>query len=135
MVQSTVNYQGNLHCTARHGPSGAEFETDAPKDNNGRGESFSPTDLVAAALGTCMLTVMGIRSRALGVDLEGSEASVDKTMVADPARRVGELAVRISIPVVVSEDIRNQLEHAAHTCPVAKSLHPDIKVPVVFEWG
>lgn len=135
MVRSTVNYLGGLHCTAEHGPSGAVFETDAPKDNNGRGESFSPTDLVAAALGTCMLTIMGIHAQRLGVDLGNAAASIDKAMVADPERRIGELAVRIQVPTSVAESDRSALEAAAHKCPVAKSLHPDINILVVFEWG
>lgn len=135
MVQSTVTYLGDLHCEARHGPSGAALETDAPKDNNGRGESFSPTDLVATALGSCMLTIMGITARRLDIDMSGAEATVDKSMVADPARRIGELKVVISVPMPVSEANRAKLERAAHTCPVAKSLHPDIKLPVEFCWG
>lgn len=82
-----------------------------------------------------MLTVMGITARRLNIDMAGAEASVEKSMVADPARRVGELSVRISVPVSVSPEDQTRLETAAHTCPVAKSLHPDIKLPVVFEWG
>ena len=135
MVQSSVKYLGDLHCDAQHGPSRAQLETDAPKDNQGRGESFSPTDLVAAALGTCMLTVMGITARRLEIDMTGAEATVDKSMVADPARRIGELTVRIAVPISISADDQKRLENAALTCPVAKCLHPDIKMPVVFEWG
>ena len=98
MVQTIVTYTGELGCTAAHGPSGRTLQTDAPKDNNGKGESFSPTDLVATALGTCMLTVMGIAARRLGVDMTGAKATVDKGMVADPLRRIGRLSVQIRIP-------------------------------------
>ena len=135
MVQSTITYLGDLHCSAVHGPSGTSLDTDAPKDNQGRGESFSPTDLVSAALGTCILTVMGITARRLGVDMSGASASVDKTMVADPARRIGELSVRIAVPTAVSTEDQAKLERAALTCPVHKSLHPDVQMPITFEWG
>jgi putative redox protein len=134
MVQSVITYRGDLHCVARHGPSGGEIETDAPLDNQGRGEAFSPTDLVAAALGTCMLTVMGIAARGHGHDLTGATATVDKAM-ATGVRRIGELAVLIRIPVDPGEKGRVLLERAAHTCPVHKSLHPDIAMPIRFEWG
>ena len=135
MVQSTITYVGDLHCAALHGPSGSTLGTDAPKDNQGKGESFSPTDLVAAALGTCMLTVMGITARRLEIDMSGAKAWIDKFMVADPSRRIGELGVRISVPISVSVDDQKRLENAALTCPVAKSLHPEMKMPVTFEWG
>jgi uncharacterized OsmC-like protein len=91
-VRIEVQYEGELHTSARHGPSGAVLETDAPKDNEGKGESFSPTDLLATALGTCMLTVMGILARRKGWELKGARVSVDKDMVADPVRRVGRRA-------------------------------------------
>ena len=135
MVKSTITYLGDLHCDAEHGPSGAKVETDAPKDNQGRGESFSPTDLVGAALGSCMLTVMGITARRLEIDMSGAMASVEKSMVADPSRRIGELVVRISVPARVSPEDQKRLENAALTCPVAKSLHPEMSMPVTFDWG
>ena len=135
MVKSTITYLGDLHCDAEHGPSGAKVETDAPKDNQGRGESFSPTDLVGAALGSCMLTVMGITARRLQIDMSGAMASVEKSMVADPSRRIGELMVRISVPARVSPEDQKRLENAALTCPVAKSLHPEMSMPVTFDWG
>jgi len=135
MVRTTITYQSDLHCEATHGPSGSTLETDAPVDNNGRGESFSPTDLVATALGTCALTVMGINAQRLGVDISGATATVDKEMVADPVRRIGKLAVRIKILQDVSAENREKLEHAAHTCPVFQSINPAVEAPIEFDWG
>lgn len=134
MVKTTLTYEGGLRTTAQHGPSGAEFQTDAPVDNNGKGESFSPTDLVGVALGSCILTVMGIVADRIGVDLTGATAEVEKSMVADPKRRIGELVVRLNLPGGVSEKDRKKLERAALTCPVHKSLHPDIVAPISFDW-
>jgi putative redox protein len=135
MVNIQVEYQGDLHCKATHGPSGAELNTDAPKDNQGRGESFSPTDLVATALGTCMLTTMGILARTLGLNIDGARASVDKEMTATPTRRIRQLTVRIHVPHPHSEADREKLERAARNCPVIKSLHPDIQIPIEFTWS
>jgi putative redox protein len=135
MVAIQFEYQGNLHCNAVHGPSGTALDTDAPKDNQGRGESFSPTDLVATALGTCMLTVMGIMARTLNIDIAGTTATVEKEMTTNPPRRIQKLAVRIHIPHSISADDRAKLERAAHTCPVHKSLHPDVETPIEFSWG
>jgi putative redox protein len=134
MVNIQVEYQGDLHCKATHGPSGAELSTDAPKDNQGRGESFSPTDLVATALGTCMLTIMGIAARTLNIDITGATATVEKEMTAAP-RRIQRLTVRIHVPHSPSPADREKLERAAHTCPVHKSLHPDVEIPIEFTWG
>ena len=135
MVTIQIEYQGELHCKATHGPSGAELNTDAPKDNQGRGESFSPTDLVATALGTCMLTVMGIAARTLNVDVAGTTATVEKEMTAAPPRRIQRLTVRIHVPHAPSLADKEKLERAAHTCPVHKSLHPDVQIPIEFTWG
>ena len=134
MVSIALEYQGDLHCKAVHGPSGMEMTTDAPKDNQGRGESFSPTDLVATALGSCMLTVMGIMARTLDVDMAGATATVEKEM-SPPPRRIARLAVTIHMPGGVSEENRLKLERAAHTCPVHKSLHPDVEMPIHLIWG
>jgi putative redox protein len=101
----------------------------------GQGESFSPTDLVATALGTCMLTIMGIVAKRHGIELEGTTVSVRKEMVTAPARRIGRLIVDIRVPHAVASEQRSLLENAAHTCPVHKSLHPDIETPVTFYWG
>jgi putative redox protein len=135
MVSIQIEYQGELHCKATHGPSGVELATDAPKDNQGRGESFSPTDLVATALGSCMLTIVGIAARTLNIDISGATATVEKEMTATPPRRIARLAVRIRVPHEPSAEDREKLERAAHTCPVHKSLHPDVQIPIEFTWG
>ncbi len=135
MVKIEMKYEGDLHCEAVHGPSGTRLSTDAPKDNQGRGESFSPTDLVATALGTCMLTIMGIAARTLGVDITGTTASVEKEMAASPVRRIAKLTVKIHVPQAVSEENRQKLERAALACPVHQSLHPEVEKPVEFVWG
>jgi putative redox protein len=133
-VRIEVRYEGELHTTATHGPSGAVLATDAPKDNEGKGETFSPTDLLATALGTCMLTVMGILARRKGWDMAGAVVSVDKHMVADPVRRVGRLALRFEMPPGLPAESHKLLERAAHTCPVHQSLHPDVAVETTFVW-
>lgn len=135
MVTIQVEYQGDLHCKAAHGPSRAEINTDAPTDNQGRGESFSPTDLVATALGSCMLTVMGILARTLKIDIAGSTATVEKEMSGTAPRRIQSLRVKIHIPHALNSEDQLKFERAAHTCPVHKSLHPDIQVPIEFVWG
>lgn len=132
MVQIEIAYRGELRCEATHGPSRATLLTDAPLDNHGKGESFSPTDLVATALGACMLTIMGIVAQRHGIDLKGTRVTVEKHMVADPVRRIGRLPVRIEVPVAVTAEQKKLLETAALTCPVHKSLHPDIDKPVEF---
>src|SRR5579863_5927574 len=98
MVEINISYQGELRCAATHQPSGMQLITDAPKDNHGKGESFSPTDLVAAALGTCMLTIMGIAAQAMQIDLTGTKVTVRKEMAAKPMRRIASLAVTIDVP-------------------------------------
>lgn len=135
MVHIDIAYRGELRCGAVHGPSGAELITDAPVDNHGKGASYSPTDLLATALGTCMLTIMGIAARREEVALEGARVRVQKGMVADPRRRVGRLDVRFELPDVPDPEVRARLEAAAHTCPVAESLNAGIEVPVEFAWG
>jgi putative redox protein len=135
MVAIQLEYQGDLHCKAVHGPSGTELGTDAPKDNQGKGESFSPTDLVATALGSCMLTVMGIMARTLSVDIAGTTATVEKEMTAAAPRRIASLAVKIHVPHSISAEDQQKLERAAHTCPVHKSLHPEVQSPIEFTWG
>ena len=135
MVAIQVEYQGDLHCKAVHGPSGTELSTDAPKDNQGRGESFSPTDLVATALGTCMLTIMGIMARTLAIDIAGTTATVEKEMTATAPRMIQSLTVKIHVPHSLSSEDQQKLERAAHTCPVHKSLHPDVQTPIEFTWG
>ena len=135
MVAIQVEYQGDLHCKAVHGPSGTELNTDAPKDNQGRGESFSPTDLVATALGTCMLTIMGIMARTLEIDIAGTTATVEKEMTAAAPRMIQSLTVNIHVPHAISPENQQKLVRAAHTCPVHKSLHPEVQTPIEFTWG
>ena len=135
MVTITARYEGELRCTATHGPSGSLIETDAPTDNQGKGERFSPTDLLATALGTCMLTVMGIQARKLGLDMTGATVQVEKRMVAQPVRRIAALDVQITMPQACAPEQQQALEQAAHSCPVHHSLHPDTDVSVRFIWG
>ena len=135
MVEIQIAYEGNLRTTAVHEPSGARLITDAPKDNQGEGQSFSPTDLVATALGTCMLTIMGIAARSFKIDLTGATVRVQKEMVTSPIRRVGKLTVEIKVPRQTSEEQQRRLRDAAMQCPVHKSLHPDIEIPVTFDFG
>lgn len=129
-----IEYEGGLHTRIRHAGSGAVITTDAPKDNEGRGEAFSPTDLVAAALGSCMVTIMGIHARRKGIALEGTKVRVEKRMTMDPPRRIGALDVVFEMPAGLSAADRKALEAAAHTCPVHKSLHPEIRIPVTFRY-
>jgi putative redox protein len=134
MVQIEVAYEGGLRCKAKHGPSGNELLTDAPVDNHGKGESFSPTDLVATALGTCIATTMGIFAERHGIDLQGMTVSVTKEMTTVPIRRIGRLTTTVRIPKPVAPAHREALERAAHTCPVHRSLHADVEAPVTFHW-
>lgn len=137
-VSIDVTYQGGLHCEAMHGPSKRKLDTDAPVDNNGRGESFSPTDLLATAFATCMVTVMNIAAKKHDLDLVGMTAHVQKEMIADPRRRVNSLHTTITIPASVgakaSPEVRKALENAALTCPVQESLLPAIARNVTFVW-
>ena len=133
MVEIDVEYTGDLHCQLMHGPSGAKIQTDAPKDNEGKGEAFSPTDLVAAALGSCMLTIMGIVARRHAINMTGARAHVEKEMASDP-RRISKLPVQITVPVDLSSKERKILEAAALPCPVHKSLHPDIVSKIEFRY-
>jgi putative redox protein len=137
MVDILVAYEGDLHCTAIHGPSSSTLATDAPVDNHGRGATFSPTDLVATALGTCMATVMGILARKRGWSLEGTRLHVRKEMTATPPRRIARLGVRLdmaSATASLDAPAREELERTAHTCPVRLSLLDAIDVPVEFVW-
>lgn len=134
MVEINVSYEGDLHCVATHGPSGVEIPTDAPVDNQGRGESFSPTDLVATALATCMVTIMGIVGRRKELAIEGTKVRVNKKMSAEMPRRIARLEVRIEVPLPVDHPEKDALINAAKTCPVHHSLHPGIEVPVEWVW-
>jgi putative redox protein len=137
VVDIYLEYEGDLHCRATHGPSSAVLATDAPVDNHGRGQSFSPTDLVATGLGACMATVMGILARTRGYTLNGTRVHVKKTMTASGPRRIAELAVQITVPKHATDSVsegRPDLERAAHECPVRLSLLDAIAVPVAFDW-
>ena len=134
-VEIDVVYSGGLRCEATHGPSKNSLPTDAPVDNGGRGAAFSPTDLVATALGTCMLTIMGLGARLAGIDIDGTRAHVVKEMTKTGLRRIEELRVTISLPsgLQLTQEQRAIMEKAVHSCPVKQSLHPDVKVVVEFE--
>jgi uncharacterized OsmC-like protein len=134
-MTSSVVYNGGLRTTCTHLASDSSFETDAPVDNHGRGERFSPTDLMATSLATCMLTVMGIKARGMSMDLNDMKVEVRKIMKADP-RRVGGIDLVFHIPPAlldIDDKTKAILKHTADTCPVMKSLHPDIEVKV--DWG
>lgn len=135
MATSSIIYTGELRTVATHLQSGVEIITDAPTDNQGKGEAFSPTDLLATSLGCCMLTIMGINARTNSMNIDGTKVEITKIMAANP-RRVSEIGVIITLPNnSYSEKERKMLEIAALNCPVAKSLHPDIKQDVKFIWA
>lgn len=133
MATSKVTYLGDLRTSSVHIQSGNTIITDAPTDNHGKGEAFSPTDSVANALATCMLTVMGIKAKDLEVDFTGSTAEVTKIMGTDP-RRIVEIHVTFDMNLIADEKTRTVLERTALTCPVYFSLHPDIKKEISFNW-
>ncbi len=133
MATSKVTYLGDLRTSSIHLASGSEIISDAPIDNNGKGEAFSPTDTVANALASCMFTVMGIKARDLEIDLSNSTAEVTKIMGTEP-RRITEIYVTFTLNVEVSEKNKTILEKTAMTCPVFNSLHPEIKKEIIFNW-
>lgn len=132
MVEIDVVYEGELRCRATHGPSGQTLTTDAPVDNHGKGEAFSPTDLIATALGTCIATVMGIVAERESIDLRGLRIRVRKEMTSTPPRRVARLTTHIEMPVTVTPEQRVKLEGAARFCPVHHSLSDEIDTPIEF---
>ena len=132
-MTSKVTYTGGLRTICEHIGSGNTFITDAPLDNNGLGQAFSPTDTVATGLASCMLTVMGIKANSLNVDLTNTTANVTKHMEANP-RRISKIEVLFRLPANISEKDRKILEHTAKTCPVQYSLHPDIARDISFNW-
>ena len=134
MVQITVNYEGGLRCTNTHVPSKNQCSTDAPVDNKGRGESFSPTDLLATALGSCMATLMGIVAQGKGINIEGMKITVGKHMSEDRPRRVSRLEIQIEMPLSADHPERKMLESSALSCPVYQSIHPEIEVPIDWCW-
>ena len=134
MVEIDVLYEGGLRARAVHLPSGSEIQTDAPKDNEGRGERFSPTDLVASALGSCMLTIMDLAARKRGWSIVGAKVRVEKHMVADPHRRIGRIRLVFDMPGTFDDHAREILRRAALTCPVKESLRPEVIVETEFRW-
>jgi uncharacterized OsmC-like protein len=133
MPTSKVTYLGDLRTSSIHLQSGSEIITDAPTDNNGKGEAFSPTDSIANGLASCMFTVMGIRAQEIGVDFSDSTAEVTKIMAAEP-RRISEIHVSFDMNLAADEKTKTILERTAMTCPVFYSLHPDIIKVIVFNW-
>ncbi len=134
MATAKVLYQGNLRTQATHIKSDTQIITDAPTDNNGKGEAFSPTDLVATALATCMITIMGIKARNKGINIDGIESEITKIMSSNP-RRIDEIIVNLTMPKIdISDEDKSLLEKVAMSCPVALSIHPDIKQTVTFNW-
>jgi uncharacterized OsmC-like protein len=134
MSTAKVTYLGKLRTECEHLKSGATYITDAPVDNNGKGEAFSPTDTVATGLASCMITMMGIKAETLDVSLSGTTAMVTKTMAANP-RRISRIDIEITVTVSLSEKSQKILENTANTCPVLYSLHPDIEKAIVFHWS
>jgi len=132
-MTSKITYLGDLRTSSIHLQSGSEIISDAPIDNNGKGEAFSPTDTVANALGSCMFTVMGIKAQDLNVDLSNSTAEITKIMATDP-RRISEIHVVFNFSVALDSKNKSILERTAMTCPVYYSLHPDIKKVITFNW-
>ncbi len=132
-MTSTVTYTGDLRTVCHHMRSGNEFITDAPVDNHGLGQAFSPTDTVATALASCMLTVMGIKARDKGIELEGSKAEITKHMAANP-RRISRIEMLVYMPAAVGAKERKMLEHTARTCPVMMSINPAIETDIEFRW-
>lgn len=134
MVEIKLTYEGDLHCSATHGPSGNTLVTDAPLDNNGRGQAFSPTDLVATALGACMATIIGIVAKRKEITVEGLAVTVRKFMSSDLPRRIEKLELDLFIPLPASHPDRKLIESTARGCPVHQSIHPDIEVVMNWSW-
>lgn len=133
-VKISCEYLGDLRVRATHGPSGTVLHTDAPVDNHGKGESFSPTDLTATSLATCVMTILGIQAKGLGLDFRGLRVDVEKHMTAQPPRRIAKLEATIRMPAGIAEDLRERLIRAAHACPVKQSLHPDVEIALTWVW-
>jgi putative redox protein len=132
-MTATILYEGNLRCNAKHLQSGNSIETDAPTDNRGKGERFSPTDLVCTALATCMITTMAMKATDLGIELKGTTVDVKKHIFADP-RRIGKIDVEVIYPstLILDEKDKTILQRVGDSCPVMKSLHPDIELNVKY---
>jgi uncharacterized OsmC-like protein len=133
-MTASIIYNGDLRCSAVHVQSNSALETDAPTDNRGKGERFSPTDLLCVSLATCMLTTMGIKALDMNVDIRNAKADVTKHMASDP-RRVAKIEVTVSLPAIDGEKEKLTLERTGTNCPVAKSIHPDIELVLQYNWG
>jgi uncharacterized OsmC-like protein len=132
-MTASIIYTGNLRCQAEHIQSKTQIETDAPTDNHGKGERFSPTDMLCVSLATCMLTTIGIKAADMNVDITNAKAKVTKHMASDP-RRVAKIEVEVSLPANGDEKERLILEKTGNNCPVAKSVHPDIELVLSYKW-
>ena len=134
-MTATVTYESNLRTTCLHLQSGSAIETDAPTDNKGKGERFSPTDLIATGLGACMITTMGIKAGTMQLSLDGAKVEVTKIMVSDP-RRIGKIIAHVTMPAGINADEKTKeiLERVARTCPVERSLHPEVALDIAFKW-
>ena len=134
MTKMFIEYEGDLHCKVTHAPSGQTLTTDAPADNMGKGETFSPTDLLAASLASCIATTIAIYAKRKGWDLQGMRLEVEKVMQTSPERRIGRLPVKIWMPIALSAEEHIIVDRVARTCPVHQSLRADIEVPITFYW-
>jgi putative redox protein len=133
-MTATVTYDANLRTTCLHLQSGSSFETDAPSDNKGQGARFSPTDLIATGLGACLITTMGIKAETMDIQLDGAKVDVTKVMMSEP-RRIGKIVIAVTMPALNLDDKTKEiLERVGRTCPVERSLHPDMELDISFQW-
>ena len=133
-MTATVTYDANLRTTCLHLQSGSSFETDAPSDNKGQGARFSPTDLIATGLGACLITTMGIKAESMDIKLDGAKVDVTKVMMSEP-RRIGKIVIAVTMPTLNLDDHTKEiLERVGRTCPVERSLHPDMELDISFPW-
>jgi putative redox protein len=133
-MTATVTYDANLRTTCLHLQSGSSFETDAPSDNKGQGARFSPTDLIATGLGACLITTMGIKAETMDIKLDGAKVDVTKVMMSEP-RRIGKIIIAVTMPALNLDDKTKEiLERVGRTCPVERSLHPDMELDISFQW-
>lgn len=133
-MTATVTYDANLRTTCLHLQSGSSFETDAPSDNKGQGARFSPTDLIATGLGACLITTMGIKADTMDIKLDGAKVEVTKVMMSEP-RRIGKIVIAVTMPALnLNEKTIEILERVGRTCPVERSLHPDMELDISFNW-